>query len=78
LIGGAVGVVGLVASAYEIVQGFPFAGATVATGCVLSLVVVFVTGREAQKKERIEKTEIRERMKRGDPVETLVSPPDTE
>ena len=75
LIGGLIGIIGILGSVYAIVQGYPVAGATVATSCVVSLVVVFVTGRETQKKERIEKTEIREKMKRGDSVESFQSPP---
>jgi len=78
IIGGVIGCSGILGSIYAAVHGFPIFGEILATTCVVSLAVLFVTGREAQKKERIEKTEIRERMKRGDPVETLVSPPDTE
>ena len=76
--GFALGLVGVVGSLFVVVKGFPVAGTTIATGCVLSLVTVFVLGRESQKRERLRKEEVRQKMGRGDPIEELErpSPPD--
>ena len=65
------GLVGLTGSFIVVGLGFPVAGTTIATGCVVSLVTVFLLGRERQKRERVEKERIREQMRRGDPIEKM-------
>lgn len=71
IFGFAIGIVGLVGSLIVVGRGYPSAGAAIATGCVLGLVTVFVLGRESQKRERIEKEKVRQRIRRGDPIEDL-------
>lgn len=68
LIGGALGFVGLIGSFVVIALGHDWAGVAVATGCVLGLVGTFVIGKQGQKQERIEKEEIRRRIRNRDPV----------
>ena len=41
----------------------------------MSLVYVFVTGRDREKQERDEKEKIRQRIKKGEPIEEIEQPP---
>jgi uncharacterized membrane protein len=66
-----IGLAGLGVSFGSVFLGYATAGTLIATGCVGSLVTVFVYGRSKQKQERIAKEKIRERIKQGDPVEKL-------
>ena len=51
--------------------GYGWAGFGIAMGSLVSLISLFVYGREAQKKERNEKAELREMIAKGVPIEEL-------
>jgi uncharacterized membrane protein len=70
-IGGALGTIGLIGSLVVAGLGYGWAGFGIAMGSLGSLVSIFVYGREAQRKERLEKEEVRERIKKGEPIEKL-------
>jgi uncharacterized membrane protein len=75
LIGGTIGGIGIVGSLIVIGLGHDWAGVTFAGGCLVSLVYVFVTGRDREKQERDEKEKIRQRIKKGEPIEEIEQPP---
>lgn len=55
--------------------GQGWAGFGIAMTSLVSLVSVFVYGREQQKKERGEKAVVKEKIKGGKTIEDLESPP---
>lgn len=65
--------VALVGSFCLIGLGFQGAGLTAMFTALLSVVGLFIHGRESQKRERVEKEEIRERIARKEPVESIVA-----
>jgi len=70
-----IGLFGLMGSFSVVALGYPQTGATIATTCVLSLVTVFVLGRESQKQERVEKEKVREQIRNAAPIESLEGGP---
>ncbi len=73
LIGGTLGGVGLIRSFIVASLGHEWAASVIGTASLVSLVSVFVVGRDQQKKERIEKAAVQEMIKQGDPVEDIES-----
>ncbi|MGO9600875.1 MAG: hypothetical protein ACLP7Q_23080 [Isosphaeraceae bacterium] len=71
VIGGILGGIGLGGSLVVAALGHGWAGFGIAMTSLVSLVTIFVYGREEQKKERLEKAKIQEEIKRGQPIEKL-------
>jgi uncharacterized membrane protein len=71
IIGGILGALGLIGSLIVAGVGHGWAGFGIAMGSLVSLVSVFVFGREQEKRERLEKENLREKIKRGAPIEKL-------
>lgn len=71
IIGGLLGAIGLIGSLIVAGQGHGWAGFGIALTSLVSLVSVFVIGREEQRRERAEKAALRERIRRGDPIEEV-------
>jgi len=71
VIGGALGCVGLIGSFVVAALGHEWVAAVIGTASLISLVSIFVVGRDKQKQERAEKAVIRERIRRSDPVEDI-------
>lgn len=69
MIGGALGGIGLIGSLIIAGLGQGAAGFGIALTSLVSLVSLFVYGREEQKKERLEKAKVQEQIKRGDSIE---------
>ena len=73
VIGGLLGAIGLVGSFVAISTGHDTAGASVATGCVVTLAAIFVLGKNYQQKEMAAKAETRSQIARTDPPEKIAS-----
>jgi len=71
IVGGILGGIGLIGSLIVAGLGQGWAGFGIAVSSLVSLVSVFVLGREAQKKEREEKEKLRQRIKQGESIEDL-------
>ena len=71
VLGGLIAAVGLIGSLIVIGLGHTTGGIAVATTCLLSLVGIFVSGQRNQTRELAEKAQIREKIKRGAPVEEI-------
>ena len=71
IIGGMLGGIGLIGSLVVASLGREWAASIIGTASLVSLVSVFVVGRDQQKKERVEKAAIREKINQGDPVEDI-------
>jgi uncharacterized membrane protein len=78
VIGGLIGGAGVVGSLIIAGMGHGWAGFGIATSSLVGLVSVFVRGRQAQERERLEKERLRGRIAKGHPIEELeeVHPPD--
>ena len=71
MIGGILGAIGLVGSLIVAGIGHGWAGFGIALTSLGSLVSIFVYGRDQQKRERIEKQAIREKIARGEPIDEI-------
>lgn len=71
IIGGILGGIGLTGSLVVAGLGYGWAGFGIAMTSVSGLVTTFVVGRESQKRERLKKEELRQQIKRGEPIEEL-------
>lgn len=71
VIGGLIGGAGVVGSLIIAGLGYGWAGFGIAASSLIGLVSVFVSGRSAQEKERLEKEKLKGRIARGEPVEEL-------
>jgi len=71
MIGGILGAIGLLGSLIVAGIGHGWAGFGIALTSLGSLVSIFVYGRDQQKRERIEKQVIREKIARGDPIDEI-------
>lgn len=71
IIAGIIGGSGVIGSRVVAAMGQPLLGFTGAMGSLATLVGLYIYGLKEQKKERLQKEEIRERMKRSEPIEEL-------
>jgi uncharacterized membrane protein len=62
IVGGVIAVVSTITGGIVAASGYPWAGGTIATGCVISLVGVFVYGTDSRRKEREKKAQTQQRI----------------
>jgi len=79
-LGAGLGAMGIVGSLIAIGLGQGQWGTIFGASCLVSLVSIFVLGRESQKQERMTKAKLGEQIKRSEPIEKIESPtpPDEE
>jgi uncharacterized membrane protein len=73
IIGGIVGCIGLATAGVFAVAGYPAFGIAIVGLDLFSLVSLFVTGHVIHARERVQKTKIREMLKRDHPVDEIES-----
>ena len=74
IIGGLLGGIGLIGSFIVAGMGQGLAGATMVIGVLVTLLYVFVNGRDQQKQELDRKKKVQDQIKQGLPVEKLEDP----